>query len=258
MRKPFNRSRPPLKRASEPQHVENLAALEARLGYRFKEQALLRVALSHQSALEGPNATSGESYQRLEFLGDRVLGLAVSDMLYRVEPQVIVGRLARRLSDLVRAETCAEVAEDWSLGEHIHFGANVGADTRQSRSVLADVCEAVLGAIYLDGGFAASTALIEKFWRPRLNDANVTLQDPKTALQEWAQGRGLLPPAYTDLERTGPDHDPRFTVRVDVPGFEPCEAQSSAKKLAQQSAAEAFLMRENIWTTGSKFSRKSS
>jgi len=226
----------------------NIAGLEARLGYHFSDRALLKTALTHQSALDGRDDNC-QSYQRLEFLGDRVLGLAISDKLYRAQPEVIVGRLSRRLSDFVRWETCAEVADEWGLAGYIQFAANIGAETRQSRSVLADVCEAVLGAIYLDGGFAVAAKVIDAFWASRLSQDNRPAQDPKTALQEWVQARGLNPPAYRDLERSGPDHDPIFTVAVEIPGFAPCEARASSKKYAQQSAAEAFLLREQIWTS---------
>lgn len=255
MRRPIKRSKPrPVVKPSAAK-PENLDQLEATLHYSFKDRSLLRMAITHQSALEGTDA-EGESYQRLEFLGDRVLGLAVSEMLFRLQPQIIVGRLARRLSDLVRAETCADIATEWGLGDHIQFGQNTGKDTKQSRSVLADVCEAILGAIFLDGGAAAATRVVERFWTPLLNETGVALQDAKTALQEWVQARGLQPPNYKDLDRSGPDHDPVFTVRVEIPGFDDAEAQASAKKIAQQCAAEAFLLREGIWTTGSKFSRK--
>ena len=255
MRRPIKRSKPRTVAAPSAPKPENLDALEATLQYSFEDRSLLRMAVTHQSALESAHA-EGESYQRLEFLGDRVLGLAVSQMLFRLQPQIVVGRLARRLSDLVRAETCADIAEVWGLGDHILFGQNTGKDTRQSRSVLADVCEAILGAIFLDGGAAEATRVVERFWAPLLNETGVALQDAKTSLQEWVQARGLQPPNYTDLDRSGPDHDPVFTVRVEVPGFENAEAQASAKKIAQQCAAEAFLLREGIWTTGSKFSRK--
>ncbi len=234
---------------------EKLDLLQVTLGYTFKDLNLLRTALTHQSFLEGSDE-EGESYQRLEFLGDRVLGLVVSTMLFELKPQIVVGRLARRLSDLVRAETCADVAEVWDLSLHIRFGVNIGQDAKQSRSILADVCEAVLGAVNLDGGFEASARLVQKFWAPFLNESGVALQDAKTALQEWVQARGLQPPKYSDLERTGPDHDPIFKVRVEIPGFDSIEAQASAKKIAQQSAAEAFLMREGVWLTGSRFTRK--
>jgi ribonuclease-3 len=227
-------------------HEERLAELQETLGYTFANEDLLRTALTHQSWLEGQDV-DGQSYQRLEFLGDRVLGLVVSDMLYRAKPEVIVGRLSRRLSDLVRWETCADVADEWNLARHIRFAANIGMETRQSRSVFADVCEAVLGAIYLDGGFAAAEKVIETFWRPLLAENARPTQDPKTALQEWAQGRGFAPPTYLELSRSGPDHEPRFVVSVDIPGYAPCEAEAASKKHAQQGAAQAFLLREGIW-----------
>ena len=226
--------------------IANIAGLESKLGYAFSDIDLLRTALTHQSALDGQD-DARQSYQRLEFLGDRVLGLVISDKLYRAQPEVIVGRLSRRLSDLVRWETCADVADALGLESYIQFAANIGAETRNSRSVLADVCEAVLGAIYLDGGFEAAARVIHLFWTPKFIQNDRPAQDPKTALQEWAQARGLNPPVYRDLDRSGPDHEPVFTVCVEIPGFARCEAQAPSKKYAQQSAAERFLMRENIW-----------
>ena len=242
------RKRPqPVKKPAKVE-IANLAGLETKLGYHFTDIDLLKTALTHQSALDGQDGER-QSYQRLEFLGDRVLGLAISDKLYRAHPEVIVGRLSRRLSDLVRWETCADIADEWALQTYIRFAANIGAETRHSRSVLADVCEAVLGAIYLDGGYAAAAKVIDLFWAPKLSQSDRPAQDPKTALQEWVQARGLNPPVYRDLDRSGPDHEPVFTVSVEIPGFPACEARASSKKYAQQSAAESFLLREQIWTS---------
>eukprot|EP01037_Dinobryon_pediforme_P006351 gene6351-6418_t len=233
---------PPKKSTAQPE-IAQLAELETKLGYHFSDKDLLTTALTHQSALDGRD-DGRQSYQRLEFLGDRVLGLAISDKLYRAQPEVIVGRLSRRLSDFVRWETCADVADDWALGRFIHFAANIGQETRQSRSVLADVCEAVLGAIYLDGGFDAAVKVIDTFWAPRLTQSDRPPQDPKTTLQEWVQARGLNPPVYRDLDRTGPDHEPVFTVTVEIPGFAPCEARAPSKKHAQQKYLEDLEVTE--------------
>lgn len=223
-----------------------LEALEAALGHVFADRAHLRLALTHISAVTGVQGSKARvrSYQRLEFLGDHVLGLIVSDMLYRAFPQAEEGELSRRLADLVCEEACAEVALVMGLGPHLRLGA--GEDRsggRERPAILADVVEAVLAAVYLDAGFAAAEAMVERFWRTRLSTPGSSARDPKTALQEWAQGRGLPPPHYRLVERSGPDHNPEFRIAVDVPGFEPVEATGSSKQNAQKTAAAAFLQR---------------
>ena len=152
---------------------------------------MLESALTHISALKGARNRAG-SYQRLEFLGDHVLGLVISDMLYRAFPKADEGELSRRLADLVRKETCAEIARTIDLGAAIRVGsseANAGARSRPA--ILADVCEAVIGAVYLDGGYKAAEGLVERLWEVRLRATAQPLRDPKTVLQEWAQARGL-------------------------------------------------------------------
>ena len=147
-----------------------------------------------------------------------MLGLVISDMLFRAFPRGDEGELSRRLADLVRKETCAEIARAIDLGAAIRLGAsesNAGARTRPA--ILADVCEALIGAVYLDGGFAAAEALIERLWQVRMKTKAEPARDPKTVLQEWAQGRGLPTPAYREIARSGPDHDPQFRVAVQCP-----------------------------------------
>ena len=172
---------------------------------------------SHISALKGARNRAG-SYQRLEFLGDHVLGLVISDMLFRAFPKADEGELSRRLADLVRKETCAEIARAIDLGAAIRLGsseANAGGRTRPA--ILADVCEALIGAVYLDGGFHAAEALVGRLWEARMRTTAQPLRDPKTVLQEWAQARGLPTPAYREVARSGPDHDPEFRVAVQLP-----------------------------------------
>lgn len=221
-----------------------LDALETTLGHRFGDRAHLRLALTHISSVTGLQGTKARvrSYQRLEFLGDHVLGLVVSDMLYRAYPQAEEGELSRRLADLVCEEACADVARAMGLGPHLRLGS--GEDRtggRERPAILADVAEAVLAAVYLDAGFPAAEATIERFWRPRLATPGSSARDPKTALQEWAQARGLPPPHYRLVERSGPDHNPEFRIAVEVPGHAPVEATGSSKQNAQKSAAAAFL-----------------
>ena len=220
--------------------------LEERIGYRFADAAMLEVALTHISALKGARNRAG-SYQRLEFLGDHVLGLIISDMLYRAFPKADEGELSGRLADLVRKETCADVARNIDLGAAIRVGSsehNAGARTRPA--ILADVCEAVIGAVYLDGGYKAAEELVERLWQARLRATAQPLRDPKTILQEWAQARGLPTPAYREVARSGPDHSPEFRVAVQLPALAPAEGQGRSKRAAEQAAASAMLAREGV------------
>ncbi|MGB6757177.1 MAG: ribonuclease III [Xanthobacteraceae bacterium] len=236
--------------AKEPRRRKRSAtALEDRIGYRFSDGTLLDCALTHISALKGARNRAG-SYQRLEFLGDHVLGLVVSDMLYRSYPKADEGELSRRLADLVRKETCAEIARAIELGPAIRVGsseANAGARTRLA--ILADVCEAVIGAVYLDGSYKAAVELVERLWQQRMQATVQPLRDPKTVLQEWAQARGLPTPAYREIARSGPDHDPEFRVAVQLPAFAPAEGSGRSKRAAEQAAASAMLVREGVERT---------
>jgi ribonuclease-3 len=220
--------------------------LEERVGYRFADAAMLEIALTHISALKGARNRAG-SYQRLEFLGDHVLGLIISDMLYRAFPKADEGELSRRLADLVRKETCAEIARNIDLGAAIRIGAsehNAGARTRLA--ILADVCEALIGAVYLDGGYKAAEELVDRLWQERLRATAQPARDPKTVLQEWAQARGLPTPAYREVARSGPDHNPEFRVSVQLPALAPAEGQGRSKRAAEQAAAAAMLAREGV------------
>jgi ribonuclease III len=221
-------------------------SLEERIGYRFKDAALLDSALSHISALKGARNRAG-SYQRLEFLGDHVLGLVISDMLFRAFPKADEGELSRRLADLVRKETCAEIARGIDLGAAIRLGAseaNAGGRTRPA--ILADVCEALIGAVYLDGGYGDAEALVARLWETRMKTKAQPLRDPKTVLQEWAQARGLATPVYREIARSGPDHDPEFRVAVQLPKLAPAEGSGRSKRAAEQAAAAAMMAREGV------------
>ncbi|HXW41170.1 MAG TPA: ribonuclease III [Xanthobacteraceae bacterium] len=220
--------------------------LEQRIGYSFTDVAMLESALTHISALKGAR-NRANSYQRLEFLGDHVLGLVISDMLYRAFPKADEGELSRRLADLVRKETCAEIGRSIDLGAAIRVGSsehNAGARSRPA--ILADVCEAVIGAVYLDGGYKAAEALVERLWQVRLRATAQPLRDPKTVLQEWAQARGLPTPNYREVARSGPAHSPEFRVAVQLPGFALAEGLGRSKRVAEQAAAAALLAREGV------------
>ncbi len=221
----------------------DLAELEARIGYSFKDATLAERALTHVSA---PTSARVQSYQRLEFLGDRVLGLVVSHMLYEAFPQASEGDLSVRLARLVRRETCAEVAESWSVGPHVVMGAGEArGGGRGKAAILGDVCEAVIGAVFVDSGFEPAEALVRRFWETRMLADAAPVQDAKTAVQEWAQARGLPTPRYTEVERSGPAHLPRFIMQVELDGYAPERGEASSKRAAEQAAAKAFLER---WT----------
>ncbi len=227
----------------------SLAALEERIGYKFRTSGIVDQALTHVSALK-PGKSRSETYQRMEFLGDRVLGLAISEMLFRIFPKATEGEMSRRLSDLVRLETCAAVAEDWSLNEWLRLGsAEASTGGARKKAILGDVCEALIGAVFLDGGYEPARALVEKGWQTRLTQPKRPLRDPKTAVQEWAQARGKPPPVYREIERAGPAHQPEFTISVEVEGHAPIEARGASKRVAEQAAAQAFMLREHIKET---------
>jgi ribonuclease III len=230
----------------EPRRRRRGTALEERIGYRFTDGSLLECALTHISALKGARNRTG-SYQRLEFLGDHVLGLVISDILFRSFPKADEGELSRRLADLVRKETCAEIARTIELGAAIKLGASeANAGGRKRPAILADVCEALIGAVYLDGGYPDAAAMVERLWQARMQATTQPLRDPKTVLQEWAQARGLPTPSYREIARSGPDHDPEFRVAVQLPNFVPAEGSGRSKRAAEQAAAAAMLERERV------------
>ena len=227
--------------------MPDLAPLEQRIGRRFKDIALLKLALTHVSAV----TQRGESYQRLEYLGDRVLGLAVADMLVAAFPNANEGELSRRLAELVRRETCAEVAAEWGVSPYIRLGdGEAQSGGALKAAILGDICESIIGAVFLDGGFDAAGALVRAAFGARVNRPHTAQRDPKSALQEWAQGRGLATPAYRLDGQTGPDHAPHFSISAVVDGFAPALGEGASKRAAEQAAAEAFLAREKIGAEG--------
>lgn len=220
----------------------DLAGLEERLGYRFADRRHLQLALTHV----GATSQRTESYQRLEFLGDRVLGLAIAAMLYTVYADAEEGELSRRLADLVRRESCAAVAARWGVEPYIRLGSGEAKSGALRRAVLGDVCEAIIGAVYVDGGLDAATTLVKAAFEAQLRAPVRPLRDAKTTLQEWAQARGLPAPVYHERRRTGPDHAPEFTVAVVVEGRAEAEASGASKRVAEQAAARAFMTREGV------------
>jgi len=219
--------------------LRDLAALEEKLGHRFADPALLKRALTHASA------ASTLSNERLEFLGDRVLGLVVAETLHARYPHESEGPLTVRLHALVRAEACAKVAEAVELPAYVHL-AGPGFDSPRARAaILSDVCEAVIAALYLDGGMAASRAFIGRHWAEMFDDPSLgaEMRDAKTRLQEWAQGRGLPPPAYRETTRSGPAHAPHFVIEASVEGMAPETGEGGSKREAEQDAAAKLLAR---------------
>jgi len=222
-----------------------LPVLEAALGHVFADRSLLEQALTHISALDG--SARSASYQRLEFLGDRVLGLVIADMLFRTFPHDEEGAMSRRLSELVRKETCAAVAIEWGVGPQLKLGLGESqSGGRKRTTTLGDVCEAIIGAVFVDAGYAAARDIIEKAWQARVMAPDKPPSDAKTALQEWAQARSLKAPTYRVVGRTGPDHNPRFVIAVDVEAHLSAEGEGKSKRLAEQAAAIAFMAREGV------------
>jgi ribonuclease-3 len=220
--------------------------LEARIGYEFSDGGLIERALTHISAVKGPHNPIN-SYQRLEFLGDHVLGVVVSEMLFRTFPRANEGELSRRLADLVRKETCADVARAMDLGAAIRLGGSEAQGGGRLRTtILGDVCEALVGAVFLDGGYPAAAGVIGRYWGDRMLTSKRPLLDPKTLLQEWAQGRGLPTPIYREVARSGPHHSPEFRIAVQLPDREPAEGIGRSKRAAEQAAAAAMLDRVGI------------
>lgn len=216
--------------------------LETHLGYSFRTPDLLERALTHVSASSGSERVSN---QRLEFLGDRVLGMAVAEMLYAAFPDATEGELSHRLSDLVRRETCSAMAAAWDVGPQLVSGGKSGA--RRSGTVLADAAEAIIGAVFLDGGYEAARSLVERSLAGQLASPDRPPRDAKTALNEWSLGSGRGEPSYLVVERSGPDHAPRFVVAARIAGLADATGRGGSKRAAEQSAAQALLMREGVW-----------
>lgn len=213
-----------------------MTTLQEILRHRFRDDALLTAAMTHAST------GTGNNYERLEFLGDRVLGLVMAELLYSLFPNEPEGHLAKRHAALVQGALLAVIAREINLGDSLILSeaerASGGAD---NENMLADGLEALIGALYLDAGLAPCQELIKRLWGDRVSILSNPPQDPKTALQEWAQGRGLPLPLYEVAERTGPDHAPAFTVRVTVQGFAPAAATGATRRAAEKESARILL-----------------
>ncbi|SIT79750.1 ribonuclease III [Pontibaca methylaminivorans] len=217
-----------------------LESFEARLGYRFERPELLVRALTHGSV----TTPARKDNQRLEFLGDRVLGLVMATALLEQDREAAEGQLAPRFNALVRKETCAEIAREIDLGMVLKLGrSEMLSGGRRKQALLGDAIEAVIAAVYRDGGFGAARDMILRLWGARIAEVDDDARDPKTALQEWAQARGLNPPAYVELSRSGPDHAPVFTIAARLEDGREAQASGGSKRRAEQDAAQELLTR---------------
>lgn len=213
------------------------SALQQRIGYQFRDASLLERALTHRSL-----AREYVHNQRLEFLGDSVLGLMVAELLYSMYPDADEGDLSKRLVALVNGEQLAAIARELNIGPQLYMSKSEEEQNgRENASNLEDACEALLGAIYLDGGVDAVRPVIAQFWKPLAETLQAAPKDAKTALQEWAQARGLPLPEYALISSDGPSHAPNFVIEVRVAGQEAMRAEAGVKKQAERLAAEKLL-----------------
>ncbi len=219
----------------------DLLAFQGRIGHSFRQADLLVRALTH-SSISAPTRASNE---RLEFLGDRVLALTMAEALSSADPSATEGQLAPRLNALVRLETCADVAREIGLGDVLKLGrSEMISGGRRKDALLGDALEAVIAAVHLDAGFEGARAMVLRLWGDRIAKvSDLDARDAKSALQEWAQGRGLAPPVYIELARSGPDHQPMFTVAVTLDGLGSAEAVAGTKRAAEQAVARLLLQR---------------
>ena len=216
----------------------DLQGFQQRLGHSFADPELLVRALTHPSF---SSATRPDN-QRLEFLGDRVLGLVMAEALFLNDRTATEGQMAPRFNALVRKEACAEIARTIDLGAVLKLGrSEMQTGGRRKEALLGDAMEAVIAAVYLDAGFDAARAMIRTLWGARIDAARAVTLDAKTALQEWAQARGQQPPIYSELARKGPDHAPIFTIEVRLASGEASQAEAAAKRQAEQAAAAALM-----------------
>lgn len=223
---------------------ETVAKLAKLTGHDFQNLERLDRALTHSSA----RARTGSDYERLEFLGDRVLGICVAEMLFREYQTADEGELSVRLNALVNANTLAEVADELSLHSFIRAGADVAElKADRQKNLRADVVEALIAAIYLEGGLEAARAFILKYWAKRSADVMAARRDPKTELQEWCHRIHHTNPQYSVISRDGPDHEPVFTVKVAIGKDLAAVADGASKRLAEQAAAKLLLEVEGVW-----------
>ena len=217
-----------------------LTAFCDRIGHTFADPSLIIRAVTHASMVSAHR----DDNQRLEFLGDRVLGLVMADALLKADVDAAEGLLAPRYNALVRREACADVARQIDLGKVLKLGrSEMKSGGRRKEALLADAMEAVIAAVFLDAGFPAAQKMILRHWGSRINDVAEDARDAKTALQEWAQARGEPPPTYVETARSGPDHQPVFTIEVRLSSGASESATAGSKRQAEQAAATALLQK---------------
>lgn len=218
----------------------DLKAFQTRLGHEFERPELLLRALTHGSV----SSPTRPDNQRLEFLGDRVLGLVMAEAMLARDKKASEGQLAPRFNALVRKETCADVARQIDLGAVLRLGrSEMISGGRRKQALLGDAMEAVIAAIYVDAGFEVAQDVVLGLWGERIASVEADARDPKTALQEWAQARKQNPPSYVELARSGPDHAPVFTIAVRLESGQEAQAEANSKRLAEQAAAKTLLDR---------------
>jgi ribonuclease-3 len=216
----------------------DLKAFEARIGHQFAQPELLGRAVTHASM----SSANRDDNQRLEFLGDRVLGLVMAEALLATDQKASEGLLAPRFNALVRKETCADVAREYDLGQVLKLGrSEMISGGRRKQALLGDAIEAVIAAVYLDAGFDAAKSLVLRLWGKRIESVEEDARDAKTALQEWAQARKLAPPKYVQTARSGPDHQPVFTIAARLENGAEASATAPSKRAAEQAAATTLL-----------------
>jgi len=214
----------------------DLKTLQDKIGYHFKDEHWLERAMTHSSTNDDYN------YQRLEFLGDRVLGLVIADALFTEFKSEREGGLAKRHTALIQGETCAVVGLQNNLNDFIIMSdAEIESGGRTNTNIIADVVESLLGAIYIDGGYEPAKKVILALWGDTIFTLKQAPQDPKTELQEWVQARALALPVYNIIKKSGPDHAPVFTVKLEVEGFPPIESNANSRRQAEKKAAQKML-----------------
>lgn len=225
----------------------DLAQLEQIAGHHFKDKQLLRCALTHSSV---HNKDNDCNYERLEFFGDRVLGLVIAEMLFHRFPNASVRELCLRYNSLVNAKICARIAKECGLVEYIFLGSEMRSlDERRLLNIYADIIESFIAVLYIEGGIKAARQFINRFWQKEIENFSQLQQDPKTQLQEWSQGKTGQVPHYSVVARKGPDHAPHFTVKLELAGEDHVLGQGNSKREAECDAAKKFLQRLNFLPT---------
>ena len=217
--------------------AKDFKKLQDVIGYQFKDPHYLERALTHSSTNDDYN------YQRLEFLGDRVLGLVMAEALFKEFRQENEGGLAKRHTALVKGSTCALMGQKISLADYIILSSSEReAGVHLNDNIISDVVEALIGAIHIDGGYEPAKKFTLELWGDAIKTLDTAPQDPKTELQEWVQARNLPLPEYTIIDKSGPDHSPVFNIELKIEGFDPVVSKGSARRPTEKLAAQKMLL----------------